>query len=38
MNKGQLVEVVAKALKSKKDAEIAIDATLKAITDSLKKG
>jgi DNA-binding protein HU-beta len=38
MNKGQLVDVVTKALKSKKEAEIAIDATLKAITDSLKRG
>jgi DNA-binding protein HU-beta len=37
MNKGQLVEVVAKALGSKSAAEKAINATLKAITDALKK-
>ncbi|HEX9158190.1 MAG: HU family DNA-binding protein [Desulfobacterales bacterium] len=38
MNKGQLVEVVAKALGSKSAAEKAINSTLKAITDALKKG
>lgn len=38
MNKGQLVEVVAKALGSKSAAEKAINATLKAVTDALKKG
>lgn len=38
MNKGQLIEVVAKALGSNKAAEKAINATLKAISDSLKKG
>ena len=37
MNKGQLVEVVAKALGSKSAAEKAINSTLKAITDALKK-
>jgi DNA-binding protein HU-beta len=38
MNKGQLVDVVAKALGSKSAAEKAINSTLKAITDALKKG
>jgi len=38
MNKGQLVEVVAKALGSKSAAEKAINATLKAGSDALKKG
>ena len=38
MNKGQLVEVVAKALGSKSAAEKAINSTMKAITDALKKG
>jgi DNA-binding protein HU-beta len=38
MNKGQLVEVVAKALGSKSAAEKAINSTLKAITDAMKKG
>jgi len=38
MNKGQLVEVVAKALGSKSAAEKAINATLKAVSDALKKG
>ncbi|HTZ38566.1 MAG TPA: HU family DNA-binding protein [Syntrophales bacterium] len=38
MNKGQLVEVVAKALGSKSAAEKAINSTLKAVTDALKKG
>ena len=37
MNKGQLVEVVAKALGSKSAAEKAINATLKAVSDALKK-
>ena len=34
MNKGQLVEVVARALGSKSAAEKAINSTLKAITDA----
>ncbi len=38
MNKGQLVEVVAKALGSKSAAEKAINSTLKAVSDALKKG
>mgnify|MGYP003597656477 FL=1 len=38
MNKGQLVEVVAKALGSKSASEKAINATLKAVSDALKKG
>ncbi len=38
MNKGQLVEVVAKALGSKSAAEKAINSTLKAVQDALKKG
>lgn len=38
MNKGQLIEVVAKVLGSNKAAEKAINATLKAISDSLKRG
>ena len=38
MNKGQLVEVVAKALGSKSAAEKAINSTLKAVSDALKNG
>ena len=38
MNQGQLVEVVAKALGSKSAAEKAINSTLKAVSDALKKG
>lgn len=38
MNKGDLIEEVAKATCSKKEAADAVDAVLAAITKSLKKG
>lgn len=38
MNKGDLIEAVAKVMSSKKAASEAVDATLEAITKSLKKG
>ena len=37
MNKGQLIDEVAKATCSKKEAELAVDATFAAITKALKK-
>jgi len=38
MNKAQLIDEVAKVTCSKKEAELAIDATLAAIKKALKKG
>ena len=38
MNKGDLINQVAKVLDSKKDAQAAVDAALSAIVGSLKKG
>ena len=38
MNKGDLVNEVAKVLNSKKDAQAAVDAALSAVVGSLKKG
>ncbi len=38
MNKGDLVGEVAKVLKTKKDAQAAVDRVIFAITNSLKKG
>jgi len=38
MNKGQLIDEVAKVACSKKEAELAVDATLAAIKKALKKG
>ncbi|HNQ35859.1 MAG TPA: HU family DNA-binding protein [bacterium] len=38
MNKAELVNAVAKAVATKKDAAAAVDATLDAITASMKKG
>ena len=38
MNKGDLIDEVAKVTCSKKEAAEAVDATLAAITKSLKKG
>jgi nucleoid DNA-binding protein len=38
MNKRQLIDEVAKVTCSKKEAGLAVDATLAAITKSLKKG
>ena len=38
MNKGDLIEAVAKVTCSKKEAADVVDATLEAITKSLKKG
>jgi len=39
MNKAELVDAVAKDTKmSKKDAAVAVDAVIKAITNTLKKG
>ena len=37
MNKGQLIDEVAKVTCSKKEAELAVDATFAAITKALKK-
>ena len=37
MNKGDLIEEVAKVLESKKDAKAAVDCILESITASLKK-
>ena len=38
MNKAELIDEVAKVTCSKKEAGLAVDATLAAITKSLKKG
>jgi DNA-binding protein HU-beta len=38
MNKGQLINVVAKAVGGKTVAEKAVNAVLKGVTDALKKG
>jgi DNA-binding protein HU-beta len=38
MNKGDLVSEVAKVLKSKKDAQAAVDVVLSSITQALEKG
>jgi DNA-binding protein HU-beta len=38
MNKGDLINQVAKVLNSKKDAQAAVDAALSTIVGSLKKG
>ncbi|MCM8760490.1 MAG: HU family DNA-binding protein [Candidatus Omnitrophica bacterium] len=38
MNKGELIEAVAKVVSSKKEAGAAVDAVLNSITASLKKG
>ncbi|NOZ63670.1 MAG: HU family DNA-binding protein [Caldiserica bacterium] len=38
MNKAELVEKVAEAVCTKKEAEAAVDAMITAITDALKKG
>jgi DNA-binding protein HU-beta len=38
MNKGDLINVVAEVMSSKKDAQKAVDAVLSAITGAMKKG
>ena len=38
MNKAQLIDEVAKVTCTKKEAEVAVDATLSAIQKALKKG
>ncbi|MDH4204814.1 MAG: HU family DNA-binding protein [Desulfobacteraceae bacterium] len=38
MNKGDLISEVSKALKSKKDAQAAVDCVLSSITKALGKG
>jgi len=38
MNKAELIEQVAKVTSTKKEAELALDATLAAIQKALKKG
>ena len=38
MNKGELINEVAEAMSSKKDAQIAVDAVISSITDALKRG
>ena len=38
MNKGDLVKEVSKVLKTKKDAQAAVDCVLSSITEALGKG
>ena len=37
MNKGELINAVAKVLNTKKDAQLAVDCIVDTITDALKK-
>ena len=38
MNKGELIDEVAKVVSTKKEAQIAVDCVLSSITNALKKG
>ena len=38
MNKGDLINEVSKVLKTKKDAQVAVDCVLSSITKTLEKG
>lgn len=38
MNKGELIDEVAKVVSTKKEAQVAVDCVLSSITNALKKG
>jgi DNA-binding protein HU-beta len=38
MNKGEIIDEVAKVVSTKKEAQIAVDCVLSSITNALKKG